>query len=127
MWLKGTATNRLAEYYKYGHGVPKDEEKAQALFEQASFAGNADANVHICQNYERGTGEVTKNHQTAIKYCNAAAAKGHVIAMSNLGFLYHTGTGTYNPQLGNEWLCKAAKQGDNAVISNVEKLKLNCN
>lgn len=125
--LKGEATNRLAEYYKYGHGVPKDEVKAQALFEQASIAGNSDANAHICQNYDEGTGGVSKNHQTAIKYCTEAANKGHLISMSKLGYLYHAGIGTINPQLGNEWICKAAKQGDDVAIGNAEKLKLNCN
>ena len=68
-----------------------------------------------------------KNHQTAIKYFKAAASKGHVVAMSKLGFLYHAGIGTTNPELGNEWICKAAKQGDSTALGSAEKLKLNCN
>lgn len=122
-----TASNRLAGYYNNGYGVPKDEVKAQALFEQASINGDADADTHICENYENGTGGVIKNHQTAIKYCTAAATKGQVSAMGKLGYLYHAGEGTYNPQLGNEWLCKAAKKGESTAIRNAEKLNLNCN
>ena len=121
-----TASTRLAGYYKNGYGVSKDEVKAQALFEQASMRGDADADTHICENYENGTGGVTKNHQTAIKYCTAAANKGNVSAMGKLGYLYHAGIGTNNPELGNEWLCKAAKQGESTAIRNAEKLKLNC-
>lgn len=127
MTVLATATNRLAGYYNNGYGVPKDELKAQALFEQASNAGDADADTHICENYENGTGGVIKNHQTAIKYCTAAAAKGQVSAMGKLGYLYHAGEGTYNPQLGNEWLCKAAKKGERTAIRNAEKLNLSCN
>lgn len=125
--VKAASTRTLGEYYKYGRGVQKDEVKAQALFEQASLAGDPDADAHICENYEDGTGGVIKNHQTAIKYCTAAANKGHVIAMGKLGYIYHTGEGVKNSQLGNEWICKAAKQGNDNAISNAEKLKLSCN
>ena len=124
--LKASATNRLGEYYKFGYGVPKDEVKAQALFEQASMAGETEADAQICHNYLNGIG-VTENHVTAIKYCTTAANSGHVIAMAQLGWIYATGTGTQNEQLAKEWTCKAAQKGHAGSIKNAKILNLNCN
>ncbi len=125
--VSAQAISRLAEYYKFGFGVPKDEIKAQALFEKASKAGHKAADGFICENYLNGTGGVTQNHQTALKYCTSAANNGDVTSMGTLGYLYYSGTGTQNQQLGNEWICKAALKGEAISIKNAEKLKLNCN
>ena len=124
--LKASATNRLGEYYKFGYGVPKDEVKAQDLFEQASMDGETEADAQICHNYLNGIG-VTENHVTAIKYCTTAANSGHVIAMAQLGWIYATGTGTQNEQLAKEWTCKAAQKGHAGSIKNAKILNLNCN
>lgn len=45
--VSAEAISRLAEYYNYGLGVPKDQIKAQALFEKASAAGHTDADGYL--------------------------------------------------------------------------------
>lgn len=81
----------------------------------------------ICENYLNGTGGVTENHQTAIKYCTSAAGNGKVTSLALLGYLYTAGTGTQNQKLAEEWTCKAALKGEKTAIKNAKTLNYSCN
>jgi len=87
--LKGTEQGNiqcqcaLADAYRDGRGVTKDEGAAVSWYTKAAEQGNANAQYRLGKMYRYGNG-VPRNIDTAIQYFSAAAAQGHSEAATAL-------------------------------------------
>lgn len=70
----------LAQRYKYGGGVPKNDVKSVEWWRKAAAAGNADGMAGLGESYQTGRG-VQKNMAEAEAWYRKAADKGHAGAI----------------------------------------------
>jgi hypothetical protein len=80
---------RGGEYVAYDRA---NYETALKVWQQAAESGDADAQVHVGEIYEKGLG-VDPNFAEAARWYQKAAEQGHSRAMINLGNLYEGGRG----------------------------------
>ena len=73
-------------------GVPKDEEKAAELFQQAAEQEDPDAMCTLGWCYETGCG-VPQDWEKAAEWYRKAADEGSGQAMGNLAWCYEHGKG----------------------------------
>ncbi|MGE4482878.1 tetratricopeptide repeat protein [Acidocella sp.] len=72
--------------------LPKDDQAAFALYDQAARAGHVEAEYAVGQAYQTGRG-VTPDAALATAWYRAAALSGFAPAETSLGFAYQTGLG----------------------------------
>ncbi|MGE4220663.1 MAG: tetratricopeptide repeat protein, partial [Alphaproteobacteria bacterium] len=68
------ATNYLGYMYANGEGVPKDYDKALALFRKAAAGKNAEAMLNLGYHYQHGLGVPKDPNEAAAWYRKAADA-----------------------------------------------------
>ena len=66
----------LGYHYEKGYGVPRDPQRAVALYREAAAAGNADGAFNLGRAYQDGT-SVEANQDEAMKWFRVAAAQGN--------------------------------------------------
>jgi hypothetical protein len=120
-----SAYNDLGYIYFTGKDVEKSYQKAYSNYSLAvkKDVANATTLFHLGDIYYDGLGQ-RKNHKDAFKYYKLAAEKGHVGAMSSLGFCYQHGHGTaWNSEKAKFWYSKAAEQGNEEAKNRLKKFK----
>lgn len=78
--------------YLYGHGVPRDVERARAISERAAAAGNELAEFTMGHIHKDGLG-VPVDHATARSWYRRAAERGNAEAATIVGLTYEGGYG----------------------------------
>ena len=102
----------LADLYRFGQGVTKNESEAYALFEQAADLDHPYAQFVIGEWMEHGNMVVQKNEKEAANYYSHAASAGHAEAQCNLACMYLDGRGVVQDVThAVELLEKSSKQG----------------
>jgi hypothetical protein len=113
------AKYRLGSLYIQGRGVPKDENKAKALFKESKIGllnladrNDPQARAYLGVMYQRGVG-VEKDEKEAVKWYRKAAEQGDALAQYNLGWMYANGRGVEEDEKeAVKWYRKAAEQND---------------
>ncbi|MCS5566326.1 MAG: sel1 repeat family protein [Methylococcales bacterium] len=92
--LKGDSIAQyyMAQMYRKGDGVAKDEKEALRWYRKAAAQKNRLAQYNLGWMYDTGEG-VEANPEEAIDWYGEAAKQGDQYAPYNIGFLYYTGTG----------------------------------
>lgn len=80
----------LAKFYRDGHYVPQDMERAVELFSQSAERGNEYAAYQLGRLYLANE-EIPKDVQLAVKWLEVASGKGNAYAQYTLGKLYLSG------------------------------------
>ena len=82
--LGGKASNNMGNLYRGGFGVPKDLERAHDLYERAAADGSFVAIYNLGTMFERGEVGGQKDIETAKRWLEKSAAKGHEGAKKHL-------------------------------------------
>ena len=102
---------QLATKYEDGNGMPRDMEKAIALYRQAAERGYVPAQTYLGVIYDKGRG-VQPDDAEAIRWYRLAAEKGDPQSQFNLGVFLVKGRGTAkNEKEGWDLIRKAAGNG----------------
>jgi TPR repeat protein len=114
---------KLAVYYYYGDGAPKDPSEAIKWYNKAADAGSSQAQDFIGNCYLNGI-VISQNYQEAIRYFNRAAQQNNIDAINNLGILYMNGVGVSRDlKEAEKWFSKGAGFGDDTCRKNLDKLR----
>ncbi|UZO16199.1 uncharacterized protein OCT59_007588 [Rhizophagus irregularis] len=106
------AISDLANCYKNGIGIEKDEIRAFELFKEAAGKGDIDAMNNLGKCYQNGIG-TEKDKIRAFEMYKKAAGKGQLDAITKLGYCYEKGKGTEKDEIrAFELYQEAAKGGD---------------
>jgi TPR repeat protein len=101
----------LAQFYREGKGVAKDEGKARELWTRSADGGFAEAQVQLCLWYHAGTG-IPKDPVVAFQWCKKAAEQGDAFGEMLYGQMYMRGEGVVADEVeGKKWIAKSAAQG----------------
>ena len=96
-------------------GMPKDIEKADAMYQKIAEEGNASAQFSLALKYMNGDG-VARDPKKAIELYQKAAEQGNVGAQVNLANIYAKGELTRkNLKAATELYLKAAEQGQSGA------------
>ncbi len=116
---KTPAQLALARIYLRGDGVPRNFDKAAALFRRAAVGGrNPEAQHALAVMLERGLGG-KKDLREALQWYRKAARNGYAPALLNLGFIYVKGVSV--PQN----FAKARDYFERAAASNLAEAQYN--
>jgi hypothetical protein len=83
----------LGRCYVMGYGVAQDEARGLALGRESAAAGSCFGQYVIGLCYRDGYGGVAKDHAEAARLYSLAAAQGHAVAQTGLGFMFSNGQG----------------------------------
>jgi uncharacterized protein len=86
------AQNNLGARYQSGDGVPKDLQKALALYQKAATGEHAVAAYNLAFMHDMGI-ETTKDRKLANQWYQKSAEQGYAPAMLNLGMNLASGEG----------------------------------
>ncbi|MGA6994331.1 MAG: tetratricopeptide repeat protein [Candidatus Deferrimicrobiaceae bacterium] len=105
------AQTALAEMYRKGEGVPKNDAEAAKWYRKAAEQGVPEAQVNLGLMQANGQG-VPKNYGEAVEWFSKAAEQGEAKAQHGLGVMYHNGFGVERDDgEAMKWFRKAAEQG----------------
>ena len=117
-WIRRAAENGNEDaYFPYGQICqrgemrPKDLKEALRWFRLAAAKQNANAELSLAQAYEQGAG-VEKDAKESRRWLELSATHGHPIAQETLGWKLCESDHVTEVRQGNEWLRKAAMQGN---------------
>jgi TPR repeat protein len=100
----------LADQYKKGLGVPRDDAKAFEWFMAAAVKEDPVGMLEIGDYYEWGKGGIKVDYERAHEYFEKAAAKGNSTAMYRLGVHYREGRAVAkDAHAALKWLSAAAE------------------
>ncbi|MDX1575768.1 MAG: hypothetical protein R3285_06220, partial [Kiloniellales bacterium] len=106
------AQYQLAEVYRRGFPLARDEAKALELYRLAAGQGHAAAQFRLGELYDEGA-LVARDPGKALEYYRLAAEQGHAGAQYALAHTYHLGRGVAQDMAAAmEWYGRAAEQGD---------------
>jgi len=122
------AQNNLAQMYRKGEGVLKDDKEALKWYQKAADQGNAGAQHNLGVMYANGEG-VLKDDKEAVKWYRKAADQGNASAQNNLGLMYANGKGVLKSMTQAKYWIQKAYEGDNKEMTalaeeNWERLEL---
>lgn len=101
----------LGECYRYGCGVPKNEDKEIAWYKKAAEQGHPKAQYELGQCYFCGNG-VSEDEIQAVEWYRKAAEQGYAEAQCELGRCYEYGWGVTEDKVqAVAWYRKSAEQG----------------
>jgi hypothetical protein len=102
---------KLAEMYRHGEGVARDDARAAHWFLQAAEQGLKEAQLYIGLMYYYGTG-LARDYSQAAHWLANAAEQGQPVAQYSLGVLYDSGMGVRQDRvLALKWLTISAAGG----------------
>jgi len=117
-WIRRSAEKGNEDaYFPYGQICqrgemrPKDLKEALRWFRLAAAKQNANAELSLAQAYEQGAG-VEKDAKESRRWLELSATHGHPIAQETLGWKLCESDHVTEVRQGNEWLRKAAMQGN---------------
>ena len=105
------AAYMIGEIYRYGKGVPQNENEAFQWIKKAAELGFAVAQNKLGDMLYIGSG-APKDYVEATKWYRKAAEQGDAVAQNNLGDMYYIGQGIKEDYAeAYRWYRKAAEQG----------------
>lgn len=105
------ATAFVAEAYRDGRGVARDDVKGRQLTTRCAEMGNDSCQTILAQLFMRGTGGPV-DHEAARKWFETASLKGNTLAMWFLADMYDKGNGIpRNDALASYWYNVAYSKG----------------
>lgn len=114
------ALRNLAQLYRLGLGVQRDDTKAFELYERAADLGSPEAQVNVAFQLLTGKG-VEQNREEAAKWFEKAADQGDPLAQYNLGLMYEKGVGVQkDDDLAMDLYRLAAAQGQRRAIARLD-------
>jgi len=116
----------LSRIYRIGDGVPKDDERADALISHVAGSSNPAVLFQIGSSFLPGANQppVEKNIDRAIGFLQRAADQGYAPAPGPLGYCYMTASAEHQDFVAAfEWLSLAASQGDGNARMYLERLR----
>lgn len=117
------ATRNLAQLYRLGLGVEKDDAAAFALYKVAAEQGNADAQVNTAYMLLFGKGTELDREEAATWFAKASD-QGNARAHYNLALMHEKGIGvTKDEDYAIELYRLAADKGQARAISRLEALE----
>lgn len=119
------AMRNLAQLYRLGLGVTKNNRRAFELYRGAAEKGLAEAQVNTAFLYLTGEGTPKDPGEAALWFARAAD-QGNALAQFNLGLMYEKGVGLdQDRELARELYRLAAEQGQTRAIARLEALEPN--
>ena len=112
--LNTSAMVNLANCYRFGEGVSKDEYKAFELYKKAAEAGNVEAMTVTGLMYYNGEG-TREDTEQFFYWTKKAAEDGDPVAMNNLGYHFKENIGNYGKAF--DWYKKAADAGYTSAMN----------
>ncbi len=117
------ALRNLAQLYRLGLGVEKDDERAFRLYKRAAEKNSVEAQVNTAFLLLIGEG-VDKNPEDAAIWFAKAADQGDAMAQFNLGLMYEKGVGVDpDPTIARELYQLAANQGQERALDRLDALE----
>lgn len=117
------AMRNLAQLYRLGLGVRKNNRKAFALYKAAADKGLVEAQVNTAFLYLTGEG-VDKDPKEAALWFARAADQGDALAQFNLGLMYEKGVGVeQDRELARELYQLAGNQGQVRALARLDALE----
>jgi hypothetical protein len=102
---------KLAEYYRHGIYVSKDNAKEAELYEKAASQGHIRAQAALANCYALGIG-VSRNPKKAVFWWEKAAVQGYPDSQYFLGRAYYDGEGVIKNYVeAAKWVTSAAQNG----------------
>jgi len=106
------AKRRLGFMYYHGEGVPQDDKRAVALFEQAAEAGDIESAANLGKMYEYGM-SVVQDDARAAQWYRKAAELGDPTSQFNASIMYYKGRGVERDVVeAAKWWTLAMSHGD---------------
>jgi len=100
----------VAQAYRAGRAVPKDDVRALEWYKQSADRGNVQAQINLARSYQLGEG-TPKDYQAALKWYLRAAEQGREAAYMGLAEMYERGEGVdVDPAIALRWLTQAAQK-----------------
>lgn len=116
-----TAQLKLAQAYRDGDGVAKDEHAAFSWYRKAAEQGNSEAQNFVDEIYRFGQG-VDQNKEEAVRWWHMSARQCNASAMWSLGAAYYNGDGVdIDDGLSYAWFLLAKKAGSERAIEAVQR------
>ena len=120
--VDGAELNNLANKYRNGEGVHKDNKRAVELYKKAALAGHAGAQGNLGRIYYFGTMGVKKDYEKAFALLTSSAIQGDRDSQFILGDMYGKGKGTSKDKVRAAQLYRlAAKKGNREAISKYKR------
>lgn len=117
------ALRNVAQMYRLGLGVQRDDTTAFEYYEQAAERGSDDAQVNAAFQLLTGKG-VEQDREAAATWFAKAADQGNPLAQYNLGLMYEKGVGVdKDMDFALELYRQAASQGQRRAIARLEALE----
>ena len=114
------ATLALADLYKQGRLVQKNDEKAFSLFTKAEAIGLDEAALEIAGYYHRGSETIEKDHSKEMAILERLAAKNNALALYILGQRYDKGGQVeVDKQKALDWYIKAWEAGEKRAANQI--------
>ena len=113
---------KLAMFYYFGQGVPKDYTKMIFWLEKSAAQGFAEAQFRLGTGYMNGTG-VPKDEKKAAELFAKSAEQGYAYGQYSLAHCYAEGDGVpKDEEQAVKWYTLAAEQGEKDAMYNLAAL-----
>lgn len=117
------ALRNLAQLYRLGLGVEKDDRRAYRLYREAAEKNSVEAQVNTAFLLLIGEG-VKKSPEDAAIWFAKAADQGDAMAQFNLGLMYEKGVGVQpDAEIARELYQLAANQGQERALDRLDSLE----
>jgi len=117
------AQRNLAQLYRLGLGVDKNDERAFELYTAAAEQNSVDAQVNVAFLLLTGEG-VEKDSKQAALWFAKAADQGDALAQFNLGLMYEKGVGVrQDRKLARELYRLSANQGQKRALARLDAIE----
>lgn len=117
------AQRNLAQLYRLGLGVEKDNERAYDLYVAAAEQNSVEAQVNTAFLLLTGEG-VEKDSKQAALWFAKAADQGDALAQFNLGLMYEKGVGVpQDREIARELYQLAANQGQERALARLDAIE----
>lgn len=117
------AQRNLAQLYRLGLGVERDNERAYDLYIAAAEQNSVEAQVNVAFLLLTGEG-VDKDPRQAALWFARAADQGDALAQFNLGLMYEKGVGVpQNRETARELYQLAANQGQERALARLDTIE----
>lgn len=117
------AQRNLAQLYRLGLGVQKDDERAYELYTAAAEQNSVEAQVNVAFQLLTGEG-VEKDSKQAALWFAKAADQGDALAQFNLGLMYEKGVGVpQDRELARELYRLSANQGQERALARLDAIE----
>ena len=119
----------LGQMYEHGNGVDQSYKQARKLYELSAVQGNVNAQFRLGFLHKNGKVKEGPRDEVAKYYYELAAHDGMADAQTALGIMFsrgfvENGKTVQSNETAREWFMKAAKQGQEIAIKQIQLLDI---